>query len=379
MLPNEQIWGHVAALSYQERLGCVAIYSLLSSLLLFSRNGAPIGWSRAPFAFLVIAANFVVPALFHPDSEICSLAVLGLNTMWLTTFKVLGWAVGRGPLAQTLTFPQFVATMGLPITPVLGKPPAAAARRGNARQAEVGHATLGAASDFCLKLVVLAGVVTALQSPILPRLTRELLYALGLYLFMGVVMACVAVGSVGLLGMPVAPHFDRPFLSASLTDFWSRRWNLNTGYTMRFLVYDCVCESEFGGLALCRERGGKGINSGRFELTGSMFVPTMCRAAAGCAEEAGAAGCADASPPRRRRLRLVLRFRRHARAVHSVPPQPHFVVLAGVLHAAGSSLRVGICGQGVAQGAAAATPATAAVHPAHPGAAAVAGRRPILP
>ena len=44
------------------------------------------------------------------------------------------------------------------------------------------------------------------------------------------------------LGLRTAPDFDRPFLSGSLRDFWSRRWNLNTGYSLRFLVYDPVVE-----------------------------------------------------------------------------------------------------------------------------------------
>ena len=76
----------------------------------------------------------------------------------------------------------------------------------------------------------------------LPRLAQEVLYILGLYLFMGMFFDSMCALSAAFLDMPLAPNFDRPFLASSLTDFWSRRWNLTTGYTCRFLVYDCVLE-----------------------------------------------------------------------------------------------------------------------------------------
>ena len=46
----------------------------------------------------------------------------------------------------------------------------------------------------------------------------------------------------GFCGLAVAPHYDQPYLSSSFTDFWSRRWNLNTGYTLRFLIYEPICQ-----------------------------------------------------------------------------------------------------------------------------------------
>lgn len=159
------------------------------------------------------------------------------------------------------TLPQFVAVAFLPITPVLPHPASdnsqnsngtngtngkhssitAEAKKGNARQDEPGDTASAAAVDFFFKLVCLAFVLSALQKE-LPRLAQEVIYAFGLYLFISIVMDCVGFTSVLFLKMQVAHHFDRPFLSASLTDFWSRRWNLTTGYTMRFLIYDPVCE-----------------------------------------------------------------------------------------------------------------------------------------
>lgn len=140
-----------------------------------------------------------------------------------------------------LSFPQFLVVAFMPISPVL-EAPSTSSKAGNARQSEVGHGALGSAVHFFIKLGILALVLMALQSPWLPRLPKEFTYAVGLYLFIAVIMSCVGVVTVGLLGLAVAPHFDRPFLSSSLTDYWSRRWNLNTGYTMRFMIYDPICE-----------------------------------------------------------------------------------------------------------------------------------------
>ncbi|KAE8813679.1 putative long-chain-alcohol O-fatty-acyltransferase 4 [Hordeum vulgare] len=40
-----------------------------------------------------------------------------------------------------------------------------------------------------------------------------------------------------LLGMGLEPQFDRPYLSASLRDFWGRRWNLSVPVVLRPCVY----------------------------------------------------------------------------------------------------------------------------------------------
>jgi hypothetical protein len=36
-------------------------------------------------------------------------------------------------------------------------------------------------------------------------------------------------------GVEVAPSFDKPWLSTSFADYWSRRWNLTTTYMLRYM------------------------------------------------------------------------------------------------------------------------------------------------
>ena len=60
--------------------------------------------------------------------------------------------------------------------------------------------------------------------------------ALGMYAFLSLLMDGPASLATSLVGLRIAPHFDQPYLASSLTDFWSRRWNLTAGNALRFLV-----------------------------------------------------------------------------------------------------------------------------------------------
>ena len=41
---------------------------------------------------------------------------------------------------------------------------------------------------------------------------------------------------LGFTGGRIAPHFNKFFLSTSLRDFWTRRWNLTGSAALRFMV-----------------------------------------------------------------------------------------------------------------------------------------------
>jgi hypothetical protein len=45
-------------------------------------------------------------------------------------------------------------------------------------------------------------------------------------------------------GLNIAPHFNQPYLSSSVSSFWGARWNLTAANTLRFMVYDTVCDGE---------------------------------------------------------------------------------------------------------------------------------------
>lgn len=57
-----------------------------------------------------------------------------------------------------------------------------------------------------------------------------------MYCFLDFLLPCLA--ALGrALGMGLEPQFDKPYLSASLQDFWGRRWNLMASAVLRPAVY----------------------------------------------------------------------------------------------------------------------------------------------
>ena len=45
-----------------------------------------------------------------------------------------------------------------------------------------------------------------------------------------------------MIGLQIAPHFNKPFFSESLTSFWGKRWNLTVSNCLRGPVYDPIYE-----------------------------------------------------------------------------------------------------------------------------------------
>ena len=64
------------------------------------------------------------------------------------------------------------------------------------------------------------------------------------YANLGTTMDIQAAIVMSLVGMPLSPHCDKPYLSASVSEFWSRRWNITVANTLRSLVYDPINEGE---------------------------------------------------------------------------------------------------------------------------------------
>ena len=76
-------------LSYEARLLVAILSSAGSTAILYKCKGLRPGWSRIPASLLTAACNFLVPSIFNADSELVTMAILGLNNTWLSTFKVV--------------------------------------------------------------------------------------------------------------------------------------------------------------------------------------------------------------------------------------------------------------------------------------------------
>ena len=63
-----------------------------------------------------------------------------------------------------------------------------------------------------------------------------------MYFLLASVMELAACFSWMVMGLELMPHFDRPWLTTSISEFWSVRWNLVVGALLRDLVYDPILE-----------------------------------------------------------------------------------------------------------------------------------------
>uniref|UniRef100_A0A0D9XRQ0 Wax synthase domain-containing protein n=1 Tax=Leersia perrieri TaxID=77586 RepID=A0A0D9XRQ0_9ORYZ len=153
---------------------------------------------------------------------------------WLSAFKVLLLALALGPLHPGLPLLPFLLTALLPVK----LRPSAAAAAGDASEPK---------SSFPL-LVKVAAIATILRLyesssiQMLPRHARLAVYGIHIYLFLDLLLPSIsaAVGAALGGGMELEPPFDRPYMAASLREFWGRRWNLMVPAILRPSVYGPV-------------------------------------------------------------------------------------------------------------------------------------------
>ena len=211
----------VAGLVYAHRLVCVV----------------PPGSLRFVLLLPCVAVNAGVPTLrmspFGPSPGVLACAVAVANFGWWTNFKLLALSAGRGQLAGCSSLPTFLAVGALPIR--LSDERA----RGGIRRGERAG-PIPPAEHFALALLKLSLLAACLV--VIPRTSeasaaRHLAQSFGLYAVLGAIMDVASLVAAGVFGLHLAPHFDKPFLAASISEFWAQRWNLVAGAMLRDLVY----------------------------------------------------------------------------------------------------------------------------------------------
>ncbi|KAL6899820.1 hypothetical protein ACP4OV_006478 [Aristida adscensionis] len=259
----------------------------------------------APVLVLLVLLPFAIPLY-----SIRGTAAFFL--VWLGEFKLLLLAAGRGPLHPALPPLPFVFTAALPVKLLEHR-----SRRPDG--AKTTTTTTAAAlplllSSTAIKVAVLVVLVHLLRGKDRMHLYAAFtLYGVFTYCFLDSVLPCLA--ALGrALGMELEPQFDRPYLSASLRDFWGRRWNLMASAVLRPAVYDPVRARRGAAAGVLATFLVSGLMHEvvAFYLTeraptGKLTAFFLLHGAAVCAERWCARRCA-ARPPRAVATLLVVGF-----------------------------------------------------------------------
>ncbi|EAZ31121.1 hypothetical protein OsJ_15218 [Oryza sativa Japonica Group] len=132
---------------------------------------------------------------------------------WLAEFKLLLLASGHGPLDTSLPLPAFVAIASLPVR-----------RRAQRDSENAPRPGLGLVTSAVMAALLATIVSVYPHKERMNEYVLLMLYSLHVYLALELVLAFAAAAARPVMGMDLKPQFDRPYLSASLRDFWGKRW-----------------------------------------------------------------------------------------------------------------------------------------------------------
>ncbi|KAH0981685.1 hypothetical protein GBA52_008862 [Prunus armeniaca] len=204
----------------------------------------PKGTTRFVCALPVVCLFFYLPLNF---SSIHLGGGTSFFISWLGTFKLLLFAFGKGPLASdpSISIGRFLAIACLPIEIQENPSPSTSHLNGQNRknppqnpQIETNPSPKNTIHIIIkgFLLAILIGVLNYSQQ-IHPKLIL-VLHCLYIYLLLETQLIIVAALAWGLLGLDLKQHFNEPYLSTSLQNFWGRRWNLVVTSILRQSVYE---------------------------------------------------------------------------------------------------------------------------------------------
>lgn len=206
------------------------------------------GWPRAPAAIPVLLLNSLLPVLFHDVDEVLTKSLLLICLFWICNFRVLALCLDRGPLVRQRSLIHFFAVYMLPITPCNNE-----SKRGqpikiksSGKFGSTDSHTGRSFKQFLTKSAVAACVTYTLISKgdSLSTLSIHILYVINMYACMGCLYDGPTKLATTLIGLQIAPLFNKPVLAESFSSFWGRRWNLCMGHSLRVLIYDPIQEGQ---------------------------------------------------------------------------------------------------------------------------------------
>ncbi|KAL7090213.1 hypothetical protein ACP275_12G026300 [Erythranthe tilingii] len=199
----------------------------------FAAKHVPKGLSRLLIIIPVIILNLILPLSLH------SMHLGGSSAFflaWLANFKLIMFAFGEGPLSDpSISLPRFAALACLPIKSHLITP----------SQDKVIPSKHGLKSlwNYAAKVLLICLFLKMYDYSDLihPKFTW-VLYSFHIYFGLEVILAVVGGLAKTLTGIELEPQFDEPYLSASLHEFWGRRWNIMVTRILHPTVYKPVLQ-----------------------------------------------------------------------------------------------------------------------------------------
>lgn len=206
------------------------VWSIAIALISYSYYVAskiPKGLPRLLALFPVLFIFLLLPLSLH-SFHLCGPTAFFLA--WLGNFKLLLFAFDLGPLISSPlpSFLRFAAVLCLPVKIQKHKSPEESKNR------RVGEPIILAVKVLLLAMVVRLYEYRNRMDPAVVFV----LYCLHMYIGVEIVLALFSLPARAIIGAPIEPQFDEPYLSTSLQDFWSRRWNLMVPSILRPTVYD---------------------------------------------------------------------------------------------------------------------------------------------
>eukprot|EP00878_Enallax_costatus_P017806 GHUV01018710.1.p1 GENE.GHUV01018710.1~~GHUV01018710.1.p1 ORF type:complete len:426 (+),score=120.91 GHUV01018710.1:134-1411(+) len=213
--------------------------------------------------------------------------------------QVAAYAFGRGPLALKDCpwlgdLKKFGAVLSFPVIPKA----AFKISKGSSVDSLSSTAPTTPSSflySYCCKSAGAAAAAAMAIWPALPILLNHWFYALCLSLSLGAIWDFWCFMTALWFGVEPAPSFDKPWLSTSFADYWSRRWNLTVTYMLRVLIYEPVMEGRLVPADVADSSAEQHSSKAAGSLRPSQ-PPAAAAAPAGPEEEASAVNGIDSKP-----------------------------------------------------------------------------------
>ena len=214
-----------------------AFASVLASLsyCYFIAARIPKGFLRL-ICLLPVYYHFTILPLYVPSVFFRGVSALFIT--WLGNFKLLLFAFGRGPLSSDQSMPLhiFIASGALPIRTKLPNVNPSSTSSGPSKKKLPFLNNLG---TEILALSVIFGLAAKYKESVHPAVV-QIAYSIAMFFLIEVLVALSSFVVRALVGLELEAPSDEPYLSASLQDFWGKRWNLSAANALRHTIYKPV-------------------------------------------------------------------------------------------------------------------------------------------